>query len=175
MRRTCVLLAVMMVLLHGSPAFADLTAFVGATTDPATRTTRGLALGMGLIIVGFEFEYADAGGDDEDDPGCSTIAPPGSSECKPSLRTGMANVLLQMPRGITPFQLYGTIGGGVYHQHSNRGDVSDTGFGSNVGGGVKIDLIGPLRLRLDYRIFKLSGADFSDNPHRFYAGANLAF
>lgn len=175
MRRNRVLLAVLMVLSSSSPAWADLTAFIGAATDPATRATRGVSVGMSLIIVGFEFEYSDTSGDDEDDPGCSLIAPPGSGDCKPSLRTGMANVLLQTPRGITPFQLYGTIGGGIFRQHSNQGDVSDTGFGSNVGGGVKIELAGPLRLRLDYRIFKLSGAEFSDNPHRFYAGANLAF
>ena len=41
-------------------------------------------------------------------------------------------------------------------------DIQETGFGTNVGGGVKIDLVGPLRLRLDYRVFKLT--DDSSKP-----------
>ena len=56
-------------------------------------------------------------------------------------------------------------------------------MGTNVGGGVKISLAGPLRVRLDYRIFRLTdefeagvgGGGFSKTSHRFYAGANIAF
>ena len=53
-------------------------------------------------------------------------------------------------------QLYVTIGGGYYRIRYESIDVQDSGFGTNVGGGVKIDLVGPLRLRLDYRVFKLT-------------------
>jgi hypothetical protein len=53
---------------------------------------------------------------------------------------------------------------------------NDYGFGTNVGGGAKIELIGPLRLRVDYRVFNLSGGDLVDStPQRIYVGANLAF
>ena len=92
----------------------------------------------------------------------------------------MFNGLVQTPRGIVPkVQLYATIGGGYYRIRFEPFDVQDTGFGTNVGGGVKIDLVGPLRLRLDYRIFKLTD-QFDDRgidstSQRFYAGANLAF
>ena len=45
----------------------------------------------------------------------------------------------------------------------------------NIGGGAKLKLVGPLRLRLDYRVFKLQGSPLYETYHRFYAGANLAF
>jgi opacity protein-like surface antigen len=169
---TRALLAVAVVLCGWSPAAADITAFIGATTDPGTRTTKGVSVGAGLVIVGFEFEYAEAGGDDENEPAC---LPGGSGECKPSLRTGMVNVLLQTPRGIAPVQIYGTVGGGLYRERYEATDETDTGFGSNVGGGVKFNLVGPLRIRLDYRIFRLTGDTVYKTPKRFYAGANLTF
>jgi opacity protein-like surface antigen len=71
-------------------------------------------------------------------------------------------------------QFYGTAGGGVYREELL--DVSETNVGINVGGGVKMNLAGPLRLRLDYRIFTLRGADVRHSkPQRFYAGLNLKF
>src|ERR1051325_7137953 len=42
-----------------SPAWADLTAFVGTGTTPSNRTARGFAFGAGLLVIGFEFEYSD--------------------------------------------------------------------------------------------------------------------
>jgi opacity protein-like surface antigen len=160
-----------MLLATGAPAEADITAFLGVTTSPGTRTTQGFAVGAGLIIIGFEFEYSQAGGDDETEPGC--LVPAG--ECKPSLRTGMGNLLLQTPRGLGPVQVYGTVGGGLFRERFEGADESETGFGSNVGGGAKINLLGPLRLRVDYRVFRLSGDAVHKTPKRFYVGANLAF
>ena len=54
-------------------------------------------------------------------------------------------------------------------------DESTTNVGTNFGGGVKISLLGPLRVRVDYRVFKLSGDAVYETPQRFYVGANLAF
>jgi hypothetical protein len=70
-------------------------------------------------------------------------------------------------------QFYGTMGGGVYHE--TLSERSETNFGVNVGGGVKISLAGPLRLRVDYRVFTLSGDPLHSKPQRFYAGLNLKF
>jgi opacity protein-like surface antigen len=168
-RVTC---AIGLLLAAGGTAEADITAFLGATTSPGTRTTQGIAIGAGLIIVGFEFEYSQASGDDETEPACLV---PGSGECKPSLRTGMGNLLLQTPRGLGPVQVYGTVGGGVFRERFEGTDEGETGFGSNVGGGAKINLLGPLRLRIDYRVFKLSGDAVHKTPKRFYVGGNLAF
>ena len=56
-----------------------------------------------------------------------------------------------------------------------RLDESDLRFGTNVGGGIKLALAGPLRLRLDYRVFLFKGSFFPESPKRFYAGLALAF
>jgi len=142
-----------------SPAAADFTAFLGVNPTPTNRSTKGFAIGTGLMIVGFEFEYANSNED--------------LIERSPSLRTYMFNGLVQTPIPIARMQFYGTIGGGVYHETLN--DNSDTNFGINVGGGVKVSLIGPLRLRLDYRSTSLKGDARYPHPQRFYAGINLKF
>ena len=49
----CILLAA-----PSRPAFADATLFIGSTTTPSMHTTKGFAIGVGLVIVGVEFEYA---------------------------------------------------------------------------------------------------------------------
>jgi hypothetical protein len=152
-------MAAVVVLLAAAPARADLTAFIGANTTPNNRRAVGVAAGAGLLVVGFEFEYSSTA--ESDDPLARA----------PSLKTGMANALLQTPGAFHGFQPYYTLGAGVYRE--TLGSQEDTSVGLNTGGGVKITLIGPLRLRVDYRVFKLgSGAQFSP-AHRIYAGLNL--
>ena len=141
------------------PARADATLFFGAQMSPSNRTTRGFAVGFGLLFVGFEFEYANASEDDD--------------SAAPSLRTGMGNVLLQTPTPIFGFQPYFTTGGGVYRERLDA--RQDTSFGTNIGGGVKISLAGPLRLRVDYRTFRLGSDALVSPAHRFYGGLNLSF
>ena len=148
------------VLLHPTKAFADFTAFLGVNPTPTNRTVTGLSGGVGLLIVGFEFEYARTHED--------------ADELAPGLQTYMFNGLLQTPFPIAGMQFYGTAGGGVFRETLD--DDSETNFGINVGGGVKMNLAGPLRLRLDYRVFTLKGSDVRhDRPQRFYAGLNLKF
>lgn len=145
--------------IHATPAFADLTAFVGVNATPSNRPVRGLAAGITLLVVGFEFEYADTAED--------LLA------SAPSLGTGMVNLLVQTPFPVAGLQFYGTAGGGFYRER--LGTQRETHVGINVGGGVKISLAGPLRLRVDYRVFTLRGGPLHANPHRVYAGVNLAF
>jgi hypothetical protein len=142
-----------------TPARADVTAFLGANTTPANRAVRGFALGFGLLLVGIEFEYAD------------TTADPTS--VAPALKTGMGNVLLQTPIPIFGFQPYFTAGAGMYDEAI--GTHASRGFGKNTGGGVKVSLVGPIRLRVDYRIFSLGSDALSSPAQRIYAGINLAF
>jgi opacity protein-like surface antigen len=171
MRRPCLLpfaLCLAGLLLTAAPAYADLTAFFGRTTTPEPRNARGLAIGTGLLIVGFEFEYAAT---DED------LTPlPAPDFLAPALKTYMFNGLLQTPVPIARMQFYGTLGGGVYHETvSTQPNADQTNFGTNVGGGVKITLVGPLRLRVDYRVFSLRGTPRQSNAQRVYAGVNLKF
>ena len=144
----------------GSTAWADATAFYGTASAPSSRTTRGFALGAGLLVIGVEFEYGDTVED--------------LAEGAPSLRTGMGNLLIQTPVAIFGLQPYFTTGGGVYRQSLGSID-GETNFGLNNGGGVKISLIGPLRARVDYRVFSLRGSPIEDTVHRFYVGVNLKF
>jgi hypothetical protein len=155
--RTLILLALLLTI--ATPARADVTAFLGANVTPTNRPTRGVAVGLSLLVLGFEFEYADT----SDDP------PTGA----PSLKTGMGNVMLQVPVPIFGFQPYFTVGGGLYKEATaTRSDVAPA---LNSGGGVKVALLGPVRLRVDYRVFTLGSGALSSPAHRIYAGLNLAF
>lgn len=154
-----VILILVAVLALPAAAFADFTAFLGVNPTPSNRTVKGLAGGVGLLIVGFEFEYSDTSED--------------ATVLAPRLRTYMGNALVQTPFEIAGMQLYATAGGGVYRE--SLGSASETHVGINVGGGVKMSLVGPLRLRLDYRIFTLQGDPRHGKPQRFYAGLNLKF
>ena len=151
-----------LLLVFPAPAAADATVFIGSTTTPANRAAKGVAIGISLLIVGFEFEYADTGED--------------ADEGAPSLRTGMGNVLLQTPFPIAGMQFYVTLGAGGYRERLGEDPVrQETNFGINMGGGVKISLVGPVRVRLDYRLFRLQGEPLHSTVHRLYAGFNLAF
>ena len=85
----------------------------------------------------------------------------------------MGNVLLQTPFAIMGFQPYFTTGGGIYRERLDT--RQETQFGVNTGGGVKISLLGPLRARVDYRVFRLKGDPLYETVHRVYAGVNLKF
>ena len=150
-----------LLLLRAQPASADATAFVGANTTPSNRLVRGFAVGVGFLIVGFEFEYAFT----SEDTSTATRSP--------SLKTGMGNVLVQTPTAIFGFQPYATAGIGVYREQLDAHE--DTDLGTNIGGGAKINLLGPIRLRLDYRVFNLGNGALNSPAHRVYAGLNLAF
>jgi len=143
-----------------STASADVTGFIGANTSPANRQVRGASLGVALLVIfGFEFEYSDT----TNDP----------SALAPSLKVGSANVFFQTPTAIFGFQPYFTTGGGLYSETLNA--RNDKGFAPNTGGGVKISLAGPVRVRVDYRVFKLGSSALVSTSHRIYAGINLAF
>jgi hypothetical protein len=159
MRLTRPLLLAAVLALAASPAFADATIFIGTNSTPANRQVKGFAAGIGLLVIAFEFEYANTS--EEPDDGA------------PALKTGMGNVLLQTPFAIMGFQPYFTAGGGAYRE--TLGTQQETHIGVNSGGGVKISLLGPVRARVDYRVFKLRGDPLYDTVHRVYAGLNLKF
>ena len=148
-----------MVLFAAAPVWADATVFVGANLTPTNRAVRGGALGAGLLIIGFEGEYAFT----PDDPEAAA----------PSLVTGSGNVLLQTPFDVLGLQPYVTTGAGLYRE--KLGTHQDTSFALNTGGGVKVSLAGPLRLRVDYRVFKLGSGALSSPAHRISLGLNLKF
>jgi len=160
MRTVRVILSVLAVMLcAAAPADADLTAFVGANVTPSNSPVRGFAAGLSLLVIGFEFEFSDTAADE--------------SAGAPGLRTGMFNLLLQTPFGLAGLQFYGTVGGGIYQE--DGAGLEEINAGVNVGVGVKISVAGPLRMRLDYRVFTLRGSPQFERHQRLYAGLNLGF
>jgi opacity protein-like surface antigen len=157
--RRLILITTVLIAMVPTTAWADATAFVGINRTPSQRAVRGFSGGVGLLVVGFEFEFAQTVEDELKDA--------------PGLKTYMVNGLVQTPVAIGGMQFYATAGGGVYRESLN--EETETNVGINVGGGVKANLLGPLRLRLDYRVFTLRGAPRHSNPQRFYAGLNLKF
>lgn len=152
------LLLALLIAAGAAPAAADATAFIGANTTPTNHQVRGFAIGIGFMLA-VEFEYANAG--EDADVGA------------PALRTGSANAILQPPVGIAGVQPYVTFGLGLYREQLEGQE--QTGFGLNTGGGLKISLIGPLRLRVDYRVFRLGDNALHSPAHRVYGGLNLRF
>lgn len=159
------LIAAVTLVSFAAPARADVTVFLGrsrnsSATPNAPAVSQGLkgaAFGIGLLVVGFEVE----GAMHSEDPVKSI----------PGLKTGMGNVLVQTPTGNV--QLYGTAGGGVFRE--TLGTSSETNFATNIGGGIKMGLAGPLRLRADFRILNLRGTPRYKTIQRFYVGASLKF
>jgi|SRR4051812_13148723 hypothetical protein len=157
--RKILALAVFVTLAAPRHAFADITGFFGVNTSPTSRGTKGFAIGAGLLIVGFEFEYANTNED--------------LSSGAPALTTGLGSILLQTPVALGGFQPYFETGGGYYREE--LGARTDQGFAVGTGGGVKISLAGPLRLRVDYRVLNLGSSALTSPAHRLYAGINLKF
>lgn len=168
MRAPTRLLAVAALLaLATSPARADVTVFAGLVPTPTVRTSVGFSGGLTLVIVGWEIEYAKTSDDVSDD-----------GEYAPGLRTYMGNVFVQNPVPIQGLTFYATAGAGIYRElygDDTPVETTITGFGTNVGGGVKVELSGPFHLRLDYRVFSFTGDARHKTPQRFTAGLTLKF
>lgn len=158
MKRAATVVVFALAGLLGRPATAsaDVTFFLGFSPTPETRSTRGFSAGINMLLIGFEFDYAHTSADE--------------AQLAPSLRTGLMNVVLMTP---TRTQLYLTAGAGVYRE--TLLGVRETNGATSFGGGVKISLVGPVQVRLDYRRFNLAGNALYKHPHRFYAGLNIAF
>ncbi len=152
-------LAALMLVAAAQPARADATAFVGVSSTPHNHSARGFSAGIGLLFLGFEFEYSHIAEDE--------------LEALPSLKTWSGNVLAQTPVEIAGITFYGTAGAGGYRE--TLIDRQDTSAQINVGGGAKIKLVGPVRVRVDYRVFTLKGSPLYSTYQRFYVGANLKF
>ncbi|HKY23071.1 MAG TPA: hypothetical protein VJM31_17785 [Vicinamibacterales bacterium] len=159
MKMRLAVLALASMLLWPSVARADATAFLGRTTAGENKTSvRGFAFGVSMLVVGFEFEYANTAED-------LTLQ-------RPSLRTTSGNVFVQT-FGIPVAQLYLTTGVGFYRER--LANDQESALLLNNGGGAKITIGGPLRARIDYRIFNLRGNPRHKTQQRIYAGLNVAF
>ena len=159
MRMRRAVLALVLIAVTPTIAHADVTAFLGRNSAGDNRAvTRGFAFGVSLLVVGFEFEYANSNED--------------LTDATPSLRTTSGNVFVQT-FGLPVVQLYATTGGGFYRE--KLANDQETAFLLNNGGGIKITIAGPIRARVDYRVFTLKGNPRHATVQRLYAGVNVAF
>ena len=158
MKRPTVVALLVLAGLAGHPAraAADVTFFVGFTPTPHTQSVRGVSAGVSMLLFAFEFEYA--------------LSREDTTNPAPGLETGMFNALITTPTNI---QLYATIGAGAYRE--SLGGAHVTNIGTNLGGGIKFPLFGPLKVRVDYRVFTLRGKPSNNHPQRLYVGVNWQF
>ena len=141
------------------PARADLTVFAGAQNAPTVRPATGIGLGFGLLLVGWEIEIARVSEEAE--------------ALAPSIASGTGSVYVQNPIPISGVQFYAIAGAGLYRERLARVHEQTDGHIA-LGGGAKVQVAGPLKLRLDYRFFRLRNA-LAENPQRLYAGLTLSF
>ena len=141
-----------------SPARADITAFLGLSPTPARHAVKGLSVGAGFLVVGFEFEYASLSED--------------IAEQLPGLRTYAGNVLAQTPTD--KVQLYGTVGAQGFRE--TLGAAQETHVGTNIGRGREDQVwlalceCGWTTGSSSYRARRSN-----DVYQRFYVGGNLKF
>ncbi len=151
-------LATLTVLCTPRDAQADLTAFVGTFRTTENQPVRGVSLGMKILLVGIELEYA--------------FAPEDTEKRLSSIQEGSAALIAETPTGRV--KLYGLAGAGVYRER--LGDVTVANSWSlHIGGGLKIGLAGPIGIRVDYRLVTLNGRATDKQQQRLYAGLNLNF
>jgi len=145
------------------PPDVNLTAFVAAAMAPDAHAARGIGVGArpqpGPLSI--EFEY------------CRGRSDPMTG--MPSIVTFAANLMVQVPVR-RRLQLYGTVGVGFYVIQSDL-DTSEGNDGPNFGGGVKLALAGPVKLRIDYRAFHLApiDGDYHSNVQRLSLGLVVGF
>jgi hypothetical protein len=171
----CASLCVLALTLSDAPAVAqtwespvNMTGFAGVAVASGPHPANGVAVGLKPQPgpVSLEFEYSRS----RRDQVAGVLA----------IETLACNILVQPSRQRSRFQFYGTFGVGLYaplHDPSRRrGGVhqsSEPDSARNIGGGAKVTLAGPLKLRMDYRAFFLAGGE--SNQHRFYVGIVTGF
>jgi hypothetical protein len=148
--------------IRESPVSA--TAFVGTAMTPDPHVAAGVAVGVRPrpTPLSLEFEYSRSGSD--------------PAESVPAIVTLSGNLLLQWPVQPSRYQFYGTVGVGLYVL-SLDGQSSEANDVWNIGGGAKIRLAGPLKLRGEYRAFRLAPivGEYHSNEHRLYVGIVAGF
>jgi hypothetical protein len=124
--------------------------FTGIVPTPAVRPTMGFAVGGGVAPTGFELELARSG---------SRL-----SKGAPSLNTYMVNFFGSFPVPVERLRIYAIGGIGIWNEQFEAGHGAGE-FGKNLGVGALYEIAGPLKARLDYRVYFLND---SQDAHPVY-------
>ena len=153
-------------LATAAPARADATLFAGALSAGGGRSVVGGSIGLFAretrSVIGFEIDYTRTLG--------------GARTTSPRISTFGGSLLVQVPIVDRRMNAYAAFGGTLYQEATP--DDKSAGGAFNVGGGVKVTLAGPLKLRLDYRFFRVrfvEASTGSTHPQRVTIGLALAF
>ena len=139
MRSMMLGLVALLVLASATPAYSDGTLFFGGITAGAVRPTADVAIGVVRSVGGFELDYAQT-------TGAGTLA-------RHSIGTFGVNLVLQTPPRANGLQFLGFVGFGLYGETTGIGGPgSGEVLYKTIGGGTKVPLAGPLKVRLDYRV-----------------------
>jgi hypothetical protein len=162
------MIAAVGLLTCATPARADATVFFGGLASGGFQSVAGISVGMfprdGGSWLGFDLESTETRGKGGRD-----------------IETYGGNFLVQWPVVARRLQYYAALGFGIYTETTDDGRGSGLVATKNGGGGLKITLVGPLKIRLDYRLFFLGDAgdsalgDINPHPQRFTAGVVVAF
>lgn len=171
MRRSLSRAACLVVLMLMNPVSArgDATVLVGLTYVDALRPSYGFSFGYRPSVVGFEIEYLGTFG--QTTPGDYSAG-------------GIFASVIVQPVTISHVQIFAVGGFGAWGEGFAGGKRTGVLNAGNVGGGVLVGLAGPLKLRLDYRLFLLGEvaeaevgaiAPSRKHPQRIAAGLHFAF
>lgn len=154
-----------LVLMTPASARADVTMLVGLTAVEGLRPSLAWSFGYRPSAVGVEVEYLST------TPGDYTAG-------------GIFGSVIVVPVTIARAEVFVIGGVGVWGEGFDGGKRTGVLTAANVGGGILLGLAGPLRLRIDYRLFRLGEVSKEEigaiNPSRKYpqriaAGLSLRF
>jgi hypothetical protein len=150
-------------------ARADGTVLVGLTSVGALRPSFGFSFGYRPSAVGVEVEYVSTF--PQNSPGGYSAG-------------GIFGSVFVQPVTISNVQIFAVGGVGVWGEGFTGGKRTGVLNAGNVGGGVLVALAGPLKLRLDYRLFLLGQVSEAEvgaiapsrkHPQRIAAGLHFTF
>ena len=127
---------VALVLMNPVSARADATVLVGLKSVEGLRPSFAWSFGYRPSAVGVEVEYLSTR------PGDYSAG-------------GIFGSVIVIPVTIAKAHIFVVGGVGVWGEGFEGGKRTGVLSAVNVGGGVLVDLTGPLKLRLDYRLFRL--------------------
>jgi hypothetical protein len=142
----------------------NVTVHGGVALAPDAHPAIGVAVGVRPrpTPVSLEFEFARS----RSEPAAGV----------PGIVTLQGNLLFQVPVRSARVEVYGTVGAGLYTLLRDNG-LSEPNDARNFGGGVKVWLADPVKLRVDYRairLFPISG-EYHSNAHRVSVGLVAGF
>ena len=168
MRQPLIRIALLGALILANPvgARADGTVLLGLMTLDGPRPSVGVAFGYCPSVAGFEIEY---------------LGTLGGESANHSSAGGIFGNVIVHPLTIGNLQFFAIGGFGLWGETFAGGKGTGELGAKDIGGGVKIRLVGRLRLRLDYRLFLLgdpegaSAVPSTNRPQRFSAGLHVVF